>query len=161
MRPIITSRKHMHQLGINSVMGGTLSVITFLDAKQDANHATSQDVDIGSNVKAVYVEIWLLAGSQQPGSITVTIEKRVSGSPAMTFTNSATLHTYNNKNNLFYTTQGLTPDANGNPIPFLRQWIKIPKGKQRMSLGDKLVLNLSANVEDCTFCGLMIYKDYT
>lgn len=81
--------------------------------------------------------------------------------PAMTFTNSATLDSYSNKKNVLYTTQGLTPDANGNPIPFVRQWFKIPKGKQRFGLTDSLVLNISANVEDVTHCGLMIYKEQT
>ncbi len=161
MRPIITSRKHILQVPINSQMAGTASTTNIARAEQSADHTNVSHVDVGASVKAVFVEIWLLAGSQQPGSITFTVEKLPSLLNGPTFTNMATLHTYANKNNIFYSTQGLTPDANGNPIPFLRQWIKIPKGKQRMSLGDKIVFTLSANVEDISFCGLVIYKDYT
>ncbi len=80
---------------------------------------------------------------------------------AMTFTNSATLDSYTNKKNLLYITQGVSPDANGNPVPVLRQWFKIPKGKQRFGLADALILNLSANVEDMTHCGVFIYKEQT
>ncbi len=161
MRPIITSRKHILQIPIDSRMAGTSSTTNIARAEQVADHTNVSHVDVGATVKAVYIELWLLAGSQQPGSITVTVEKLPSNLNGPTFTQMATLHTYPNKNNIFYSTQGLTPDANGNPIPFIRQWIKIPKGKQRMSINDKLVFTVSANVEDISTCGLIIYKDYT
>ena len=158
-RAMINSEKHIRQIPINEQMAGTIgqSVIAVVEQVPTSN---AIDVREGCSIKAVYVEIWLLAGSQQPGSITVTIEKVVADATAMTFAQSALLNVYPNKKNIYYSTQGLTPDANGNPIPFLRQWIKIPKGKQRFGLGDSLVMNLSANLENITHCGLMIYKEY-
>ncbi len=161
VRPTITSRKHILQVPINSVVGGTLNIVKIAHAKQDADHTVASEVNVGESIKAVYVEIWLLAGSSQPGSTTVTLEKIPGVGSSMTFIESAQLHTYTNKNQILYTTQGLTPDANGNPVPFLRMWIKIPKGKQRFGLNEKLQLNLSANVEDMSFCGVMIYKSYS
>ena len=161
MRAIITSNKHVNQLPINQVMGGTLTTVKVAHARQGADAAVASEFPVGGTIKAVFVEIWLLAGSQQPGSITFTIEKLVGGTASMTFIEAAQLYTYKNKKNVLYTTQGLTPDANGNPVPFFRQWIKIPKGKQRFGNEDKLHLNISANVEDCSFCGLVIYKVYS
>ncbi len=155
----ITSKKHFVQQGIDSIMGGTIKNNSIVVGVQAPATASNQVFE-GSVVKAVFVEYWLLAGGQQPGSITLTVMKRIGDSPHMTFAESAQLHTYTNKKNILYTTQGITPDANGNPIPFIRMWIKIPKGKQRFGLGDQLVVNISANVEDCTICGTAIYKEY-
>ncbi len=134
---------------------------TIANAQDAASAVNANQVVEGSVIKAVYVEMWLLAGSQQPGSITVTLEKLIGSSTTMTFLESSQLFTYSNKKNILYCTQGITPDANGNPIPFLRGWFKIPKGKQRFGLNDRLLLNISANVEDCTFCGQFVYKAYT
>ena len=155
----ITSKKHFVQQGIDSIMGGTIKNNSLVVGVAAPATASNQVLE-GSVVKAVFIEYWLLAGSQQPGSITLTVMKRVGDSPHMSFTDSATLHTYPNKKNILYTTQGLTPDANGNPIPFVRMWVKIPKGKQRMGLGDQIVVNISANVENATICGVAIYKEY-
>ncbi len=162
MRAVINSEKHIVQMGINSVMGGTINNVELLRSVNVSDvTGLANQVTVGTEVKAVYIELWLLVGQQQPGSITVSFEKKIADSTVMSFTDSASLHTYGNKKNVLYITQGITPDANGNPIPFLRQWVKIPKGKKRMGLGDQLRLNISANVEDCTFCGLVIYKGYT
>ena len=121
--------------------------------------AGSVQVREGAIISAVYIEMWILAGSSQPGSFTISLEKRIGGQPAMTFLNSATLDSYPNKKNILYTTQGLSPDANGNPVPIMRGWYKIPKGKQRFGLSDSLILNMSANVEDMSHCGVFIYKE--
>ncbi len=160
MRAIINSNKHIVQEGIDEVMAGTIKNLQIVIAVAEPNTSNSDEVEQGSIIKAVYVEMWLLAGSQQPGSVTVTLEKVIASSTAMTFGASALLYNYANKKNILFTSQGLTPDANGNPVPFIRQWMKIPKGKQRFGLNDKLVFNISANLENVTFCGLYIYKEY-
>ena len=139
-------------------MGGTILDTTLVVAVDAPT--TSVQVEQGSIVKAVFVELWILAGSQQPGSFTFTIEKLSGGQPQMTFLQGAQLYDYPNKKNILYTTQGVVGDANTNPTPIFRDWIKIPKGKQRFGLGDKLSWNLQANVEDMTHCGLAIYKEY-
>jgi len=81
----------------------------------------------------------------------------------MTHAQSQILHDYPNKKNLFKTSQGLLGDANSNAVPIFREWIAIPKGKQRIGLGDTLVFNLAALGEmdqDVEVCGLVIYKEY-
>ena len=158
MRPRVNTEKHIRQLPIDSVGTGTINNATVLVAV-DQPSSNAIDVRVGSVVSAVYIELWVLAGSQQPGSITVTLEKLVAGQTPMSFVQGALLNEYPNKKNIFYTTQGVTPDANGNPVPFVRQWIKIPRGKQRMGLGDSMVLNVQANVENETICGVFIYKE--
>jgi len=142
-------------------MAGTITNVV-LARTVDASNLTglASEIATGTVLKAIYVEIWILAGAQQPGSFTVTVEKKVASTALMSFAQSATLNSYTNKKNILYTTQGVSPDANGNPVPVVRQWIKIPKGKQRFGLNDQVVLNLSANVENMTHCGLGIFKAY-
>ncbi len=161
VRPTITSRKHIVQVPVNVVVGGTLNIVKIAHAKQDADDTVASEVHVGDTIKAVYVEIWLQSSSNQVGSITATVEKIPGVGSSMTFLESAQLHTYPNKNQIFYSTQGLNPDTNANPVPFIRMWIKIPKGKQRFGLNEKIQLNISANSEDCSFCGLVIYKSYS
>ena len=161
MRPIITSRKHLVQIPVDSVMGGTLKVIPLANALQNADHAVATNVNVGATIKAIYVEMWIMAEAQNIGSITLTVEKLEGTQPEMIFAQNAVLHNYANKKNIFYTTQGLTGENDTNPIPFLRAWIKIPKGKQRFGSNDRLVINLAGNTEDARHCGLVIFKDYT
>ena len=158
VRPTINSEKHLRQLPINQELAGTIRNIQVIKAV--ASPSTSSEIRVGAVVKAVYVEIWLLSGSSQPGSVTVSLEKLPGTSPEMSFVDSATLNDYGNKKNILYVTQGLTPDSNGNPVPFMRQWYKIPKGKQRFGLEDSLQLNLSANLETLDSCGVLIFKEY-
>jgi len=159
VRPTINSEKHYNQIPINSVPMGTLTNenIVFVSATPTG----SAQIGPGTVIKAVFIELWILAGSQQPGSFTISVDKLSSGGTAMTFLEGAQLHDYTNKKNVLYVTQGVSPDANGNPVPVLRQWYKIPRGKQRFGLGDSLQLNISANVEDMTYCGLIVFKAYT
>ncbi len=157
MRPRVNTKKHIVQQGINAITAGTIK--NLLLARAVAAPSGSTQVTEGSIITAIFIEMWYLATSSQPGSVTVTLEKRIGSMAAMSFTNSATLDAYTNKKNILYTTQGITPDSNGNPIPLLRQWLKIPKGKQRFGLEDSLILNISANVEGLTECGVAIYKE--
>ncbi len=160
MKPVINSNKHIVQIGIDSAAAATVKNVNLIQGVDAPSAGNFVEVRTGAIVKAVYVEIWLLAGSQQPGSITVILAKYNADQAVPTFAEMATLHTWSNKKNVLYTTQGLTPDANGNPVPFMRGWYKIPKGKQRFGLADKLRLTISANLEDASFCGLVIYKEY-
>ncbi len=116
----------------------------------------------GANVKAVFVEMWLL-DSGNDGSFIVSLEKRPAGLGLMNFAESNALGSYNNKKNLLYVTQGLSPNNGvGNPVPIIRQWFKIPKGKQRFGFQDKLVLNITNNgLNDLEFCGFFTYKELT
>ncbi len=159
MRPSINSEKHIVQIPLSEIVAGNVSNNVLLTATQNPTART--EVRVGATVKAIFVEIWIIAQGNATGSITATIEKSVSGLANIDFGSMAQLHGYDNKKNIFYTTQGLTSqDAAGSPTPFLRAWVKIPKGKQRMGQGDRLLLNISANLANEQICGLAIYKEY-
>ena len=91
----------------------------------------------------------------------VTLEKISSGGVDPTFTNMANFQAYDNKKNVLYTTQGTlgASDAQG-AVPIIRQWIAIPKGKQRFSLGDRFIITLAAVGGQFQECGMFIYKEY-
>ncbi len=157
MRPPITSVKHIVQTSPTIINLGAILNITLAFAN-DLTGATS--VKIGSVVKAIFVEMWIGGDGAQTSSTTLSLEKNPSGRTAMSNPDSANLHNYDNKNNIFYTSQGIIGDSNSNPQPLIRQWIKIPKGKQRMSKGDALILNITGLTGDVNVCGMTIYKEY-
>ena len=84
MRPRVTTNKHIVQVPINSVMAGTILSTTILRSVNVVSGSSTEVVQ-GATVSAIYIEMWLLAGAQQPGSITVTLEKRIGSMGAMSF----------------------------------------------------------------------------
>jgi len=120
-----------------------------------------RDVAVGSVVKAIYLELWLVgAANAQLSSMTVIVEKVPAGQSSATAANMAALNSYDNKKNILEIHQGLLGQDSTNPVPFFRHWIKIPKGKQRFGLGDVVKFTINAISEDTTFCGVSIYKVY-
>jgi len=161
MRPIIQSQKRIVQVTLSNVIAGSTASVTIANAVQGAQTTAPNDVPVGSIIKAVYCEMWLLGDGQQPNTSTAMIVKvpADSGGPdASDFTN---LNGWANKNNILKMHQGLVGDANANPIPFFREWIPIPKGKQRMAIGDQIQYNVKAITEGLQFCGHFIFKVYT
>jgi len=160
MRPIIHSTKHYVQQSRSQA--ATVSTVN-IDIIRGVESTTANAVDEvaeGSNVKAVFVEMWLLDSSND-GSFIVTLTKDPSGLSAITFAQSNAIGTHGNKKNCFYMTQGLSANNGvGNPVPIIREWFKIPKGKQRFGLGDKLRLNITNNgLNNLEFCGFFTYKE--
>jgi len=160
MRAIINSRKHIVQLTLSTVAAGAQVGVQLVNSKQNADNALAVDVEPGTVVKAIYVEMWLLAAEAQPSTVTAIIVKSPSGLGTPSAIEFADLHTWSNKNNIFVMHQGIVGDANSNPIPVFREWIKIPKGKQRFSLGDKLEIAFKGITEDTEVCGFAVYKSY-
>ncbi len=157
MRPRVNTEKHIVQSPVFVALASSkveVDVVTVNNAL-----AVASDVRVGAVVTAIYLEYWFLAGGQQPGSFVSSLEKRPAGASQMTFGESNSLTTYDNKKNILYTTQGLIGDANANPTPVYRQWFKIPKGKQRFGLGDVLTVNFTSLTEDMDVCGLAIFKE--
>ncbi len=162
MRPIIQSKKHFVQVTLGNL--GTLALGSHLIAEAiEGAPSTPTDIAEGAIVKAVYVEMWVQDDSASVvGSFTAVVMKNPGGSNAPTGANMAALHDYDNKKNILYTTQGLSPTSDSGVFPVYKGWIKIPKGKQRMGLGDKLQLFLRNNGgTDLNFCGVFIFKEYT
>ncbi len=162
MRPVVKSTKHIVQFPIDQIATGTLQTVTLASAValQDAN-ASSEIVE-GSIIKAIFIELWLHNQSNLAEQI-VTVQKGQSGDFGPTFAEQAALFTYNNKKNVLFTHQGLSSnDGVGNPVAILRNWIKIPKSKQRFGLADNLTLSISnVSANDLNRCGMAIYKEYS
>ncbi len=108
------------------------------------------------------MEVWLTQASSSVGSFVAALMKNPGGANAPTAAEMAALGNYDNKKNVLYTTQGLAPANTVSLMPLIKGWIKIPKGKQRMGLGDTLIFvirNLNAT-DDQNFCGFSTYKEY-
>ena len=160
VRAMVHSRKHYAPMSLSTTVGEDITNRNIVIVTQSPALDDPTQVEPGTTIKAVHVEIWVLGSAQNIASFLVTLEKLESGADSMSFANSANLHQYNNKKNILYTTQGIVGENDANPVPLLRQWIAIPKGKQRFALGDKLVLNISNFSNDINFCGMFIFKSY-
>ena len=162
MRPIIQSQKRIVQQSFFTVLGGATGSIIIARAERDATGAVP-DIEIGTVVKAVYCELWLITDALEPGTFVATLEKLpLDATLPIPIGNMTALDTYTNKKNIFYTTQGVVGMNTTNPIPVIRQWINIPKGKQRFGLGDQLIFTVGAQTtEDLEICGVFIYKAYS
>ncbi len=115
-------------------------------------------------IKAIWVELWIIhsGAAGTTTTFTITLERADVLQSLMTLSNALNLSSYANKNNVIYTTQGIIGSDNvANPIPILRQWFKIPKGKQRLGLGKNWILNVAnSGGESINVCGMVIYKEY-
>ncbi len=122
----------------------------------------AEDVIEGSVVKAVYLELWLhsIADAGTDTKFQFVFEKIVAGQDPITFTQMNNLDTYPNKKNVFFVSQGVMGDKTTASLPVVRNWFKIPRGKQRMGLGDSLVMSISATAFDIDTCGISTYKEY-
>ncbi len=159
VRPSINSVKHYVQVSLATVLAGANSAINVALAVDAPTADSASEVRVGASIKAVYVEMWVRAGDTAHGSTLLTFGK-ATGGQTMSFAEQIDLHNYTAKNNILYHTQGTTNDQDADAIPFIRMWIKIPKGKQRMALGDRLFLSISAQALDNIICGFMTYKEY-
>ncbi len=160
MKAVIHSTKHIVQFPINQIATGVRENLTIIVARENTAANLANEVVEGSVIKAVYVEMWLQNQSNL-GHFVAILEKVQAGLAGASFTDLGNLFAYVNKKNIFNTQEGLTAnDAVQGPIPILRQWFKIPKGKQRFGLGDSLVLSISnPSSSSLDRCGVMIYKE--
>jgi len=161
VRPTINSEKHILQISFTNIAEFGSEHIDIVNVVQDKGTGTNPtEVVPGTIVKAVFVEMWLLANGQQPATAEAILTKIPAGQVNPTNAELGLLHTYPNKKNILITQQGLIGDANTNPSPIYKQWIAIPKGKQRFGLGDRLVLSIRSITDSVNICGLMIFKSY-
>ncbi len=160
----INSVKHYVQRPITSVAVAAVLNDEIVNAVVASAVSDPTEVTEGAVVKAVFVEMWAIglgaAGAQ--ATILMALEKVPAAAVAMTNSQSLNLMVYPNKKNIMYTTQGLlASDEVGPAVPMIRQWFRIPKGKQRFGLGDKLILNISSiSATNFQVCGFYTYKEY-
>ncbi len=162
MRAPIHSLKHYIQVTLSTATTASVNIETIAKAVERTIANVATEVAEGAIVKAVYIELWVI-GSVSNQFFTITVEKIISSGSSPNIGNMADLNGYSNKKNILYTTQGLASnDGIAMPVPVIRQWFKIPKGKQRFGLGDKLLLSVaSRGSDDIIYCGFATYKEYT
>ncbi len=161
VRPVVHSVKHYVQITLSSVLTGARNNEGIVTAVVSPDANLANEVTEGSIVKAVYMEMWTI-GSTADQFFTAIVEKLPSGLGQPSVANLASLFTFANKKNIFYTTQGLASnDGIAAPHLLFKGWIKIPKSKQRFGLGDQLFFNIASR-GDATikYCGFFIYKEY-
>ncbi len=160
MKPIVHSVKHPVQFPISEISTGTSENLLICTAVESTAANLSTEVPEGAIIKAVFVEMWL-QNTANLGHEVLILEKTTLNNGGATFANLANLFAYVNKKNILFTHQGLSAnDGVGNPIPVVRQWFKIPKGKQRFGLGDRLFLSISnPSSNGLNRCGVAIYKE--
>ncbi len=135
-----------------------------VDAQKLASVDTVFEVQEGSSVKAVYIELWAI-GDGNAGSTIVSLAKMPSDLANFSFAQMAAMGDVSNKKNVLFFHQGLSMnDGVGNPQVIMRGWYKIPKSKQRFGLGDRLVLQCATQTpgtDTTDYCGFAVYKEYT
>ncbi len=161
-RPIVHSVKHYVQFPIDQIATGTIQNVLLARGVESTVANLATEVAEGTLIKAIQIQL-LLQNTGTLGEFIVIVEKVIAGLTGPTFAQAAALFTYQNKKNIFFVSQGLTSnDGVGNPQQIMgpNDWFKIPKGKQRMGLGDGIMLsiaNVSAN--DLNRCGKAVYKE--
>ncbi len=162
MRPVVHSTKHYVQITRSTVVTVTRNIEPLIQSVSVSGKNAVDEVEEGAVVKAIYIELWLL-NSSNDGSDIVTVGKNVGSSVAPTFTNMNALGNYPEKKNLFFVHQGLSSNNGvGNPVAILRNWLKIPKSKQRFGFDDSLNLTIANNgPSTLEYCGFATYKEYT
>ncbi len=162
VRPVVHSVKHYVQHSFGQVATVATNNILLAHAVESTVANLVNEVAEGTLIKAVFIELWVM-DTGNDGSCIVTVMKTPIDNAGPTHGQMNALGVYTNKKNIFYTTQGLTPnDGIGNPRIAFKGWIKIPKSKQRFGLGDKLLLCIANNsLNDMDFCGFSTYKEYS
>ncbi len=159
MRPHVVTQKHYVQFTQATVAALANVTLDLVEGVAVVDKNVPSEVEEGSIVSAVYVDFWLTSSDTSIGTYGINLEKIPSGATSMTFTQQSNLNGYPNKKNIFFFRQAIHGDIDNNPIPVLTGWFKIPKGKQRIGLGDKIVVNISSLVNGLIFCGGSTYKE--
>ncbi len=161
VKPMVHSVKHYVQTSIAAVASGAVLTTDLIHAVTALSVSDPDEVTEGSSVKAVYLELWVRGSATAAASGQLIVYKSVSDAGAPNATDMAALHDWDNKKNILYTTMGLYNDVDADAIAVYKGWIRIPKGKQRFGLGDKLRWTILASGQGINLCGFVTYKEYT
>ncbi len=164
MRPIIQSTKHYFQITQTAVAAAAAKTELIVNAVDiEDKTANAALVTTGEIVKAVYVEWWILGteASNAHSSFQFAIHKLPGGEGVPSFAEMNAMSFWENKKNVLFFSQGLVGGDLTNPIPVHRGWIKIPKGKQRMGLNDRIGVTMTGLAGSIIYCGMAVYKSYS
>ena len=157
MRPRVNAEKHIVQRSLFAVAAGAINNFSICNTVAVPTGPTQ--IREGAIISAVYVEMWITSDDAAAGTAVVTLEKISSAGTVMSTTNAGALNDYLNKKQVLHVQMGLTGSNVQYPMATIRGWFKIPKGKQRFSLGDTLNMNIFAQSNGVAACGFMIYKE--
>ncbi len=143
---------------------GTALTLEIADVVAAPVNTNREKVSEGSLIKSVHYEYWIV-GDGVGGETTqfvMTIEKSPSGTINPTFADMLNLGGYDNKKNILYTTQGIinTSQGGSNAVPIIRDWLLIPKGKQRFGIKDRLLITFASVETPLQLCGISTYKEW-
>ncbi len=158
----INSIKHIVQRSNANITTGAKLDHPFATAvAKGGSRSSSGIVEEGCVIKAVHLEYWICGvDDANTTQFTFIFYKLPSGTALPSAAEMSTLSSWQNKKNIFFTSQGVLPKGEeAQSIPVVREWIKIPKGKQRMGLADDLAVTV-LSVGIMQFCGVAIYKEY-
>ncbi len=161
LAPLITI-KHYINVENAQIASAAIRTIELVQAVAQTAVTNTTDVVEGSLVKTVYCEQWIksFAGAGEDTKFQLVIEKVPAGATPITFTQMNNLMTYPNKKNVLFVSQGVLGDLTTQAIPVIRDWVMIPKGKQRFGLDDRFILTISATAAVIQSCGLAIFKEW-
>ncbi len=161
----VTSIKHYVHRANTSVASGAIHTEVVVDAVVAPATTNAFDVVQGSLVKAIHVEYWLVnqGASSNITQFVFIVEKVPANQASVTAAQILGLGSYPNKKNVLFSSQGnMTPSVDGQAsLPVIRNWLLIPKGKQRMGLADRIVVSMAPVGQIIGFCGISTYKEYT
>ncbi len=161
VRPIIHSTKHYVQFSIFTVTAGTVNNLILSDSVAVSAKDTTAEVEEGSTIKAIYLELWARSPSATPSSGQCIIWKEISDESNPTATEMAALGNWTGKKKILHTFMGLINDNDSIATPIYKGWIKIPRGMQRQGLADRMQVALFSPTVDWNVCGFATYKEYT
>ncbi len=158
----INSIKHYVQLENATIASAAVGASELVDAVSQNLVTNVSDVVEGSLVKAVFLEIWIKSNATAGNDtkFQLIVEKIPQNGVAPTFAQMNNLMAYPNKKNVLFFSQGVLGDLATQAVPVVRQWFKIPKGKQRFGLADRLLVTVSATGFEINRCGFAVYKEY-
>ncbi len=148
----------MVQVSLATVAAGAINTKA-LAAVVEVPGTVSVDIREGAKISAIYVEMWVQSDDAALGTVIATVEKLPGSASVMTTTEAGALMDYDNKKNILVTHMGLIPNNVTYPMAIIREWIKIPKSKQRFGVEDSIMLNIFAQSNGLSMCGHAIYKE--
>ncbi len=159
---MVHSKKHVVQLTFSSAGTGATTIFTaFRAVERTVANASTETIE-GNSIKAVWVELWVVADAVDQFH-TVIFAKLPGGVGNITNADMVALDSYDNKKNVLFTEQGLSPqESTQGPLKVYQGWLPIPKGKQRFGLGDAFQIAVASRGSgSINFCGLFVFKEYS
>ncbi len=159
--PITSIKHYTYRTNLAVASAASINQTVVQAVVAPAQSADSAVVE-GAIIKAVFIEVWLKsnASAGTDTQFDFYIYKNPGGKNDMIIADALNAGAWDNKKNILFSSQGVLGDLTTQAIPVHRGWIKIPKGKQRFGLADKLNWFLTFTGDAGQVCGLATYKEY-